>query len=41
VNASAGTFTTQLLLASTGVDTDGASGYVVRVTVVVTDYTGP
>jgi len=41
VNASAGTFDTQLMLASTGADTDGASGYVVRVMVVVSDYTGP
>lgn len=41
VNAAAGTFDVQLLLASTGADTDGASGYVVRVTILVSDYTGP
>jgi hypothetical protein len=41
VNASAGTFDIQLFLASTGADTDAASGYNVRVEVAVTDYTGP
>lgn len=41
MNASAGTADIQIFLASSGADTDGASGYVVRFSVDVTDYKGP